>query len=198
MKLADLDPDAVAAAAVRAAIDHLHRVALGLEPAVELRLVAGDGSTTVPDDEVLARGTDLGLTTRALTVYAQRGLPVWDWTHSGMAADGLLSVLSALYGRAADPDLSHTAIDVVDDVDPSDEVGLVLVAAAARIRIGQSAPVTARELGALAGMGAAGVRVYTRSGELPTTNERPARVPADDAARWLAARGIEGLGREGS
>lgn len=178
MKLLALSSDDIAAEVERRVVDHLHRLAL-------------DAGAEVHAEATL--GT-LRAEARALTLYAQRGLPVWDWTDSGMAADGLLSVLSALYSRAADADIEHTAIDVVDDLDPSDEIALVLVAAAARIRIDRGEPVTARELGALAGIGAYAVRHHLRSGELRATDERPARVPAEDARRWLAARGVPGFG----
>lgn len=183
--LADVDPEEVSAAAVQAVVDHLHQTAMRLDPSLVMSIPEGTG------------GLGLRPTARALALYAQRGLPVWDWTDSGMAADGLLEVLAALYSRAAGDGLDVTAIDVVDDVDPSDALGLVLVGAAARIRLDQGAPVTARELGVLAGLGAAGVRVYMRSGELPTTDERPARVPAEAATRWLAARGVPGKAGRG-
>jgi len=174
-----LSPDDIAAEVERRVVDHLHRLALdvGAEVCAEATL-----------------GT-LRAEARALTVYAQRGLPVWDWTDSGMASAGLLSVLAALYSRAADTDLDRTAIDVVDDLDPSDDLGLVLVAAAARIRLDQGAAVTARELAALTGLSAARVRQLISSGELRATNEKPQRVPAEDARRWLASRGVPGFGR---
>src|SRR5690606_35097663 len=179
MTLADLDPDAVAQDAERRVVDHLHRLALDVGAEVHAEATLGT----------------LRAEARALTLYAQRGLPVWDWTDSGMASAGLLSVLAALYSRAADADLDRTAIDVVDDLDPSDDLGLVLVAAAARIRLDQDVPVTARELGALVGLTAVRVRQLVAAGELRATNEKPQRVPAEDARRWLASRGVPGFGR---
>lgn len=181
-RLVDLDPAEVSVEVVRRVEEHIHRIGFGLMPGRTVR-IDGDGPM------------DIAETARALTYYAQRGLPVWDWTDSGMAMDGLLSILSALYSRAADADLPETAVDVVDDVDPDDAIGLVLVAAAARIRLDQRVGLTPRELGALAGIGAAGVRRYVRGGELPAEG-RPARVPPEDAARWLAARGVPGIGAE--
>lgn len=178
-RLLAIHPDDIAAEVERRVVDHLHRLALDV--GAEVRAEATLGT--------------LRAEARALTVYAQRGLPVWDWTDSGMASAGLLSVLAALYSRAADGGIEHTAIDVVDDLDPSDDVGLVLVAAAARIRLDRDVPVTARELGALVGLTAVRVRQLIAAGELRATDERPARVKARDARRWLAARGVPGFKR---
>lgn len=192
LTLADVDPEEVAAEVVRLVVDHLHQSAMRLDPTIVLPIPA-------QLDEV--GGLGLRATARALAVYAQRGLPVWDWTDHGMAADGLLDVLATLYSRPADGDLSHTAIDVVDEVDPDDAVSLVLVAAAARIRIDRGEAVAARELGALAGLGAAGVRYHVREGELVASGSGrrgdPLRVEAVDAARWLAARGVAGFRESG-
>ncbi len=182
MKLADLDPSIVGRDAVRALVDHLHRVSFVLAPGITLRL----------DGDVDGGSSDLNATMSTLTNYAQCGLPVWDWTDHGMASDGPLSAISALYGSALGG-LHATAIDVVDEVDPSDSIGLVLVAAAARIRLSQGVGLTVRELGALAGIGAAGVRYYVSTGELAVTKGRPARVEPADARRWLEARGVTGL-----
>lgn len=181
MKLADIDPQAVANTIVRTVVEHLFSTAMRLDPTLIL---------PIRDD---AGVFGLRSTAHALALYAQRGIPVWDWTDHGMAADGLLEVVAALYSRAADGDLERTAIDVIDDVDPDDAVGLVLVAAAARVRLDREEGLTARELGALSGMTAFGVRHLTRSGELPTDGERPARVPAEAARRWLASRGVPGI-----
>lgn len=181
MALTDIDPDTVAKEAIDSLIEHLHRQAFQLAPGLTLRLDGDPGCT------------DLGATVRALAHYAKSGLPVWDWTESGMASDGLLSVLAALYSRAADHSLDHTAIDVVDDVDPETALGLVCVAAAARIRLDQRAAVTARELAALSGLSARRVRQLLDSGELEGDDGRPARIKAKAAVRWLTARDVPGF-----
>lgn len=182
MKLTEIEPATVAADVVRTVLGHLHSQAMRLDPTLDLGHLGPD---------VGALG--LRATAEALAHYAQRGLPVWDWTDHGMAADGLLDVIAALYSRAADGDLDRTAIDVLDDVDPDDAIGLVLVAAAARVQLDREVGLTARELAALSGLTAFGVRHLTRSGELPTDSGRPARVAAEDAQRWLASRGVPGV-----
>lgn len=180
MKLSEVEPVSFSDEVLRLVVDHLHSAAMRLDPTLTL---------PIPEH---AGGMGLRPTAHALAAYARDGLPVWDWEDHGMAAQGLLDVLGALYGSALG-DLSHTAIDVVDDVDPGDAVGLVLVAAAARVRLSQGSPVTARELAALTGMTARRVRQLMAAGELAATDERPARVDADDASRWLAARGVPGF-----
>lgn len=186
MRLADVDPRAVAAAAVRTVLDHLHRQAMRLDPTWIL---------AVPEH---AGALGLRPTVEALALYAQRGLPVWDWTDHGMAADGLLDVVAALYATAAD-DLRgvETPLDVADDLDPGDDaLALVVVAAGARVRLDRHEPLSARELAVLGGITAHGVRDLMRRGELPATAERPARVHPMDARRWLAARGVPGIAEQ--
>lgn len=182
VKLAELDCRDVGARAARALVDHVGRAAFQLGPAYEVRVDGGDPAAS-----------DLALTMRALTEYAQRGLPVWDWTDTGMVADGLLSAISALYGSPLG-DLTGTAADPSDvDVDPSDPVNVALAAAGARLRVDTGAPVTARDVGVLAGISGQGVRRYVRSGELAASDGRPQLIAAEEAARWLGARGVPGF-----
>lgn len=193
MRLADINPPTVAASVVRTVLEHLHTTVMRLDHTIQI------GSVLGPDVGALG----LRATTEALAHYAQRGLPVWDWTHHGHAADALLDVIAALYSRAADGDLDRTAIDVLDDVDPDDAIGLVLVAAAARVKLDRENALSARELAALAGLSASQVRHLIRTGELvPEGGPRegrgrgPAggqRVPAEEARRWLRARGVPGI-----
>jgi hypothetical protein len=182
VKLAELDPRDVGARAARALVDHVGRAASQLGPSYTVRVDGGDPASS-----------DVALTMRALTEYAQRGLPVWDWTDTDMVADALISALSALYGSPCG-DLTGTAADPSDvDLDPSEPLTLAIAAADARLRIDTGFPVTARDVGALAGISGQGVRRYLRSGELEASNDRPQRIAAADAARWLAARGVPGF-----
>lgn len=183
--LADLDPKAIAAEVCRLVIEHLHSVAMRLDMHVQLRLET-DGA------EPGALG--LGPTVQALTQFAQRGLPVWDWTHTGMASDACLDVFAALYSAAGTPEIGGGITDMVDEVDPSDEIGTMLLAAFARIRIDQRGEIAPRELAVLAGVSSQYVRHLVRTGELEACPGRQVRVPAKDAKRWLAARGVPGFG----
>jgi len=180
LTLAALDPEAVAAEAVRRVEDHLQSLAHHLGPSVQFRLEG-------------ARGPGgLATTAAALVRYAQSGLPVLDWTDTGMVSDGLLSVLTALYTCAGEPSVGGGPIDALDDVDPDEPLGLALLGAWARMRLDMGEALTVRELGVLAGLGSHGVRTYVRSGELAVGDGRPARVAAEDARRWLGARGVRG------
>lgn len=192
--LADLDPAAVALAVCEAVVTHLHRGALALAlaraPSVEMRLARhGDphGEVTA---EAMASGSDLGLTTQALTTYAQRGLPVWDWTDSGMASDGALSVMAALYTCAGRPDVGGGIVDLEDEVEADDPIGVVLLATMARIRIDQGTPVSLRELAVLSGLSLGRVEHLAATDEIQRSG--PGRVAPDEARRWLAARGVPG------
>ena len=166
--LSELDPQAVAADVVRLVIEHLH--------------VTGDPSET----------TEIGATAHALALYAQRGLPVWDWTDHGCASDACLSLFSALYSRAAGEQLGGGITDLPDDLEPDDAIGVVLLAALARIRIDQGADVALRELAVLSGLSRRQLQHLAASGEIEATD---GRVEAADATRWLAARGVPGFGQ---
>ncbi len=177
-RIEDIDPVAVADAAIDAAASHLARLAFALAPAATVSL---------PADR--KRHARLHHTMRALATYAQGGLPACGWTDHGMAADGLLEALGALYGSPCGG-RTAPAIDEVDDIAPEDDIGLVLVAAAARVRLSRRQPLAARELAEIAGLGPAMIRHIIREGELRSTGGRPARIPAKDARRWLASRGV--------
>lgn len=216
--LRDLDPRAVAAEVCDAVADHIGRLGLALSPGAEVHvlgrraqalalarvdletavragqptaaaLAAIDEARALPDDAGdLATLSTLGAEAQALVVYAQRGLPVWDWTDHGCAADACLSVMAALCSSAGGDDIGGDLDD--ETIEPSDAIGVVLVAARARIRIDQRTPLDARELAALSGLTAQAVRHLMRAGEIPSTERT---VAAKHARRWLSARGIAGL-----
>jgi len=219
--LRDLDPRTVAAEVCDAVLDHIGRLGLALSPGVEVRtlgrraqalalarvdletavragaptaaaLAAIDEARDLPDDsDDLATLSTLGAEAQALVAYAQRGLPVWDWTDHGCAADACLSVMAALYSSAGGDDIGG---DLDDDVAPTDAIGVVLVAARARIRIDQRTPVSLRELAVLAGLSPRQVQQLAARGEI-TTRETPAGavVESGEAYRWLSGRGVAGV-----
>lgn len=184
-KLAQLDPLAVAREVCEAVVGHLGRLAFSLSPAWDC--------PPLPAAERLAEASDLGLTVQALVQYAQRGLPVWDWPDHGCASDACLPVLSALYSQAGAPDLGGGALDD-EELDLDSDVGLVLVAARARIRLDQRGELTPRDLEALSGLSRRSVQRLCDAGEIAATRERgDYTVPADEARRWLSSRRVPGL-----
>lgn len=183
IRLATLTPDQIAAEVDDRLLRYLGRLALPLSPGISLH-VRRHGQS------------DLALTASALTEYAQRGLPVWDWSTHGEAEDACQSLVSGLYGCPAHPGVEGGVgplDDALDGADLDDAIDLVLVAAWARVTLAKDGPLTARQLGALAGLEHRHVRDLARSGELPLTGARPTTCPAEDARRWLGVRGVVGL-----
>lgn len=123
-----------------------------------------------------------------LATYAQRGLPVGDWTDHGCAADALVSVCASLYSQAGRPGAIGGPEDV--DVDPTEPVDIVLLAAQARIRIDRRGRVPVRELACLASVDPDHVRLLGRKGEIEVED---GEIRAAECRRWLSARGVEGL-----
>jgi len=196
LKLAALEPLAVARDVCRAIVDHMHALGFHLGPSVEVRLHAPYAPADVPEGadptvEGLARGSNLGLTVQALVTYAQRGLPVWDWEDDGAVMEAFLTVLPALYSCAGRPWSDAGAID--DEADPEEPIGLVLLGAHARARIAADDPVTARDLGVLAGIDTRHVRHLAEAGEIKRRSD--GKYSAATARRWLAARAVPGFVR---
>jgi hypothetical protein len=200
-KLSELNPKDVAREVCSRVVDHMHRVAFGLMPTVNLHLPGAEGRDLI---DALASESNLGLTVQTLTQYAQRGLPAWDWETSGEASDACLDVFSALYTSAGAPELGGGITDMADDVEPDDAIGVVLLAALARIKLDQRAPLTFREVAVLAGISYDGVAKQAQRGELEAHPEpgddraHPRMVVAPAVAkRWLGARGVAGFASKG-
>lgn len=185
-RLADLDPDALAAEVVEAVRQHIARLALGLQPAHtwDERSVEGGVST-------------LALTTADLTRFAQSG-DTADWGAPSCARDALVEVCGALYSRAGEPGTFGVGEieEVVEGADPS-PLGLMLRAAWARVQIAEGSPVDTAQVAALAGLNPRAVRQLVDAGELRARlRDGGLTVRADEAQRWLAARGVDGFDRK--
>jgi hypothetical protein len=127
----------------------------------------------------IARVSTLGRDVQAMTRWAQTGD-----ADSGMAADTLLSVISALYTRAADGTIDANELNT--DADATQDFGVVILAARARIRLCQGADVPVRELAALASLSPDALR-YGEGAKLRRTRDG---IACEDARRWLSSRGI--------
>lgn len=182
-RLADLVPATVAAEVVEAVRAHIGRLAFGLQPA------------HVWDEKSTAGSfSSLGLTVEDLTRFAQTGTTA-DWGDVEGARDALIEVCSALYSRAGEPGTFGVGEieDVIEDADPS-AIGLVLRASWARLSIAAGESVSTAEVAALAGLNPRAVRQLVEAGEL-TARKRDGEitVKADEARRWLGARGVAGF-----
>jgi hypothetical protein len=176
--LSELDPDTVARDVCELVRDHIAQATLRLDMHATVTLPAHAGAL------------GLGAIVRALTLYAQHGLPVWDWEDHGCASDACLEVFAALYSCAGSPEIGGGITDLADDIEPTDAIGVVLLAALVRIRISQQSAVAPRELAVLAGVTDQQVRHLIRAGEIATTRYRG--IPSEEARRWLTARGVRG------
>lgn len=168
-RLDRLDPGRLARETVEQLVAHLERYALPLQPGVAVRVEARDPGET-----------DLAWSIRDLCAWAQRG--------EGEPAeipDLLASVCSALYPQPIDGGADEIA-DLAQDADPETEIGLVLAAAWARLRLSRGESLSTAQLAALGSVDPQHVRLLVRQGEIAAEE---GQVHADEARRWLSARG---------
>lgn len=171
-RLRDIDPVAFGEEVVRLVTDHAVSLLMQIDPSA---------TWSIP------HGILLQSEARMLAMYAHRGL-IGDWTNHGNAADAYVSLCNALFTQAGRP---HEIGDVPDDdLDPTDPIGIVLLAAKGRIRIDRRERVHVRELACLAGVDPDHVRLLGRKGEIEIED---GEVRAAECRRWLGARGVDGL-----
>jgi len=188
MKLSEINPIELARDTVDAIRAHIARVAFHLGPVYQWREIdSGDG----------AENTDLGITVAELTKYAQTGALGW-YGHASEPLDACVTVASAYYGAAGWSGLPDT--DFAADADPETQIGLVLVASMARCTLagcpphGHSDGLTARELAVLSGLTYEHVTRLMRGAEIACSDVARGRVASvSESARWLRARGVEGV-----
>jgi len=191
-RLADMDPESLARDVVRRALDHVQSIVTRIDPTWSARIVTvmgGDGEMPVGPD---AHGLGIYATVVRLAHYARTGA-LGDWQDDACAQDAVLDVMSLLYSEAGSGEIRGGEYDAADH-DPETPIGLVIVAAMARMRLADrhTAGVSARELGALAGITATQVRHLSRAGEIALED---GVVPRREARRFLAARGVPGFAR---
>lgn len=181
-RLSSLDPREVAAHATALLSDHCARLLLHLDPAIVWRAPSPESSS-------------IGFTAALLTTYAQTGRDPEegpDAPGAKLAIYRVQDICTALYSQAWRPGTYETPdlTPAVEGDEPTDPVAVVLVAAWARVGIDEGRAVTKRELACLASMSAGQVRQLVRAGEIRADGQV---VPADEARRWLASRGVPGF-----
>jgi hypothetical protein len=192
IRIQNIDPELVAA-------DVDERMDKALSKMIESALL--DVSLNISEAPVKlhrSRTSNLAMTGRDLAIFAQQGLcGSLDWEDHSCAADAAHELVSRLYARPVEALQSGSGnvgpLDEALDADLDDPLSLVLVAAWARWELSQGAPLTARQLAAIAGLDPDVVKRMGREGELRFNAERPATVNAKEAKRWLKARGIKGV-----
>lgn len=174
-RLASIDPAALAAAVTRGAQEHLTRLAFAW------------GSPDAPPLDCW----QLTHTVHSLASYAVAGarldapvqeylislLPLWTYAAGGAGVE------TPEFDRAYGGDLDSL------DRDWRGELVLVMVAAIGRERVAAGEPVTVAQLAALGSMSPDAVRLLGRKGELALSGD-PLECDADEARRWLSARGV--------
>jgi hypothetical protein len=113
------------------------------------------------------------------------------WAQAGAGdAETAFHLLADLYqhlhGRTIGPQ-EMPPLDEID-TDPTDEIGFVVLAAIARFNITTGTEVDVRGLAALAGISYERVRHMAAQGKL--LRSRRGRIAADEARRFLEARGV--------
>lgn len=183
VRLSDLTPATVGREAADLVLARLSRLVLPLSPGVTLRWdQQGD--------------SDLALTVAALTEWAQTGA-AWDWADHEDAADALQTAAEALYASPArgwDVGDLEAALEIERGEEVSAPV-LVLACALTRLRVCRGQAVTLAELARLASISYQRAHQLAGAGELEVvrgTAPTPTTVTADEARRWLAARGLRG------
>jgi hypothetical protein len=180
-RLRDLDPLRVAESVIGAVMGHVASLASRLDASSTCSIEIG--GRRIDSYAEIARVSTLGRDVQALTQWAQTGEAV-DLSDSGMAADTLLSVISALYTRAADGTIDASEFET--DVDATQDFGVVILAAQARIRLCHGTDVPVRELAALASLSPDALR----RGEGAKLRRTVDGIAYEDARRWLCGRGI--------
>ena len=171
LRLASIDPDDLGRQCAEAVASHIGRLAVPLSPGYEVHF-------TVSDLARYARGE--GGLESIVQDYAVELLPLLG---SPLAAHtgALPAVVSAWL--AGEVDVDDLAADSLED-----QIALVITAALGREALDGGQPLTVAQLAVLGGTSPDVVRRLVREGELAAEGDRPMRVPAVDARRWLAAR----------
>ena len=126
--------------------------------------------------------SDIAHTVADLTRYARDGARLDADVQEYLVR--LIPLWSAPLGDAPTP------LDVADDLDADEPLGVVMLAALGREAISLDQRVPARQLAALAGIDVQSLRRLAAQGELKM---RDGEVAAGEAGRWLSGRGVTGF-----
>ncbi|MDO9016120.1 MAG: hypothetical protein Q8S73_12610 [Deltaproteobacteria bacterium] len=203
-RLSDLNPDALGVDAVDRILRRIGRLGVPLSPGVVIDPHGGLRPDRQAGESMFlhvdVRASGLALTIADLCRYAQSG-DTADWGADAGAEDALLTVGEALWSRPIDEDSGWTVDDLraalAEDDEPADPLRLAVGCAVARWVASQGGALTTGEVAALASLTHDAVRQAVKREQLAAPVEqvgsvRRAMVAADDARRWLGARGVPG------
>lgn len=171
-RLADIDPVAFAVAVSQCATDHV----AGLICIPERKV---NWTVSVLEDLLVYEAT-------ALAHYAKAGVR----PETDDIEDILWVVCQTLFSHAM---VEHSIVTPDDiDVDSASDLGIVLLATQARLRIARNERVPVRELACLAGLDPDHVRLLARDGQMAQGQMAliAGGVTAKVTKQWLEARGV--------
>lgn len=175
IKLAELDPVAVAEEVTGWVTGHIFNLAFQIDPSLPLRWPTP------------LSNTGLGLAVRELTAYAQHGPPHCD--DAGGPAEYLQTVIEALHTSSHPDGYARAETTAQGRGEPEHAIDVVIRAALARETIERGVgKVPLAWLGAIAGLPVATMYVYVSRGELKAND---GDVTCREARRWLSGRGVE-------
>ena len=171
MRLSEVDPEALAEAEWRRAIDAVHSRLFALAPLSTYTLTLGDA---VP----AWRASVYGHAVYAIAKYARHGTP--------LDAD-LHEYCVSLVGPG------DAALDDSGDPDPGTALGFVVACAMAREMVDLGRPLTLRQLAMLGGVTPGRIRQIVDAGGLRVSRRGDEMtVSAAECRRWLGAKGVAG------
>lgn len=176
-RLERIVPEQVAAQIVANAVDQLRRQGLQL----------GFGELQPNTDPNYPLMTPLGRSVAGLGHFAKVGKAITP----AEAQRALVEVYGALRPSQAYPEAPQETGDLLD---PTTEIGVLLMAARARVRLVGGAAVSVAELAALASLNPSRIRQLITEGEL-ARDSRSGLVTHRSAYKWLAYRRVPGFSR---
>jgi hypothetical protein len=175
--LRQIDPQSLGERIATQVLEHIARLSVHLSPGVVVHIDSRDG----------ASASGVALSVADLVAWAKDGVGALE-----EIPDLLLNVASILYARPIDQGTFQVSdLDEVE-ADPDTEIGVVLVAANARLLLARGQPIDARQLAAVSGGSAVNIRRLIREGEI---GQQDGCVPASSARRWLSERKVPGFAR---
>lgn len=182
LRLQQIDPTDLGRQCAEAVAAHVGRLSLPLSPGYTVHVSGPNGDTglafTVSDLARYARGE--GELESVVEDYAVELVPLL-CSPLAQRSGPLPPVLAGWLSGEVDVD--DLAADSLEDA-----LALIITAALGREALDGGQPLTVAQLAVLGGTSPDVVRRLVREGELAADGDRPMRVPAVDAGRWLAAR----------
>lgn len=173
-KLSDIDGAELARATMDEALNRVHSILFALAPHASYSVTTPDGKPLTSDN---IHGSVVGDAVASLTRYAQTGVGI-----DAPVEEYCISLIPVADG----------ALDDSGEPEPSTELGLVVAAAQARERLSDGYSISTTSLAHLASVTPGFIRQLVAKNELVKVD---GEIQAEDAVRFLSARGVPGFGK---